>query len=87
MDSHGAGMVSCDRAVVSFESQAVSALVTKFLLPFLVKHVIMYIICSIYDHYVNKNYALVVLLVFLTTSRSPENKKKCHKTQVFICLF
>ena len=40
---------------MDIESQAVSALVTKFLLLILVKYVIMYIICSIYDHYVSKN--------------------------------
>ena len=32
MDSHGAGIGSYEQAVMSFESRAVSALVTKFLL-------------------------------------------------------
>ena len=40
---------------MSFELQAISTLVTKFLLLVLVKYAIMYIICSIYDHYININ--------------------------------
>ena len=47
----------------------------------------MYIIYSVYDHYVyKKKYALVVLLVLLAPLRFPENIKKKHDT-FFILLY
>ena len=83
MDSCGAGMGSCKRAIMDIESQAVSALLTKFLLLILVKYVIMYIICSIYDHCVSKKYPLVVLLELLAPTCYTE-KNVPHDTSFHI---